>query len=216
MKKVAGILDHKISLDGYEHRTRIQSKIVAVENLKDDIIQYTFKFIKPNHVNYVPGQFILVKIQDNPEMFRAYSIAAFNEKEGTLSIGIKKMKDGYGTSIIFDTFKKGQEVDLEGPMGEELIVDKKAKKVLLVAGGIGITPFAPIVTDLIKDDTIEDVTLVYGANYEKEFIYKEEFNQLAKENNRFNFVQVAAFDDEWKGEKGFVTDYIKKTRFKRL
>lgn len=213
-EKVAGVLDSKISLEGYEYRTRIKSKISAIKNLKDDIIEYTFKFIEPNNIHYVPGQFILVKIQDNPEMFRAYSIAAFNEKEGTLSIGIKKMEGGYGTSIIFDTFKKGLNVDLEGPMGEELIIDKKAKKVLLVAGGIGITPFAPIVTDLIKDDTIEDVTLVYGANYEKEFIYKNEFSQLAKENNKFNFVQVAAFDDNWKGEKGFVTDYIKKRDLK--
>ncbi|WP_105617721.1 FAD-binding oxidoreductase [Vallitalea okinawensis] len=214
-KKVAQVLNKHVSLEGYENRIRIKSKIVNIKKLKDDIIEYTFKFVDPQKVNYEAGQFILVKIQDNPEMFRAYSISSYDEDGTALSVTIKKMDDGYGTNMIFDNFKIGNEIELEGPMGHELIVNKDAKNVLLVAGGIGITPFIPIVTDLIRNDNnIKNIKLVYGANYKNEFIYVDEFKQLEEEGYQFEFIQVAAFDENWTGEKGFVTDYMKKVDLK--
>ena len=45
-----------------------------------------------------------------------------------LSIIIKKVEKGYGTNIIFNDLKVGDIVELEGPMGDELIVDNSAKK----------------------------------------------------------------------------------------
>ena len=100
-------------------------------------------------------------------------------------------------------------------MGHELVVDKKAEKLLLVAGGIGITPFIPIVTDLVRNESnVKDFKLVYGANLEKEFIYVDEFEELEKQSDKFEFIRVAAFDENWKGDKGFVTDYMKKIDLK--
>lgn len=198
-------------ITGYENRQKIKAVIEKIKPIKDDINEYTFKFIKPNKVSYKAGQFILIKIQDNPEMYRAYSIASYNEDSSRLSIGIKKMKDGYGTSIIFKNFKEGDTVELEGPMGNELIIDKLAEKVVLVAGGIGITPFKAIVKDLIKNnDKIKEFKLIYGANYANEFIYDEEFSKLQTESDKFEYIKVAAFDENWKGKKGFVTDVMKE------
>lgn len=210
-EKTASYLKEHIDITGYKDRQKIKSKVIEVRDLKNDIIEYTFKFLQPQRVDYEAGQFILVKIQDNPEMYRAYSISSYNEDGTTVSVTIKKMKDGYGTNIIFDSFKVGDVVELDGPMGHELVVDKNAEKVLLVAGGIGITPFVPIVTDLVRNDSnVKDFKLVYGANLEKEFIYVDEFKELEGQSDKFEFVRVAAFDDDWKGEKGFVTDYMKK------
>jgi NAD(P)H-flavin reductase/NAD-dependent dihydropyrimidine dehydrogenase PreA subunit len=210
-EKVAEILDDKVGLEGYENRERINSKIVSVIELQDDVVEYTFEFLDSKVVDYKAGQFILVKIQDNPEMFRAFSISSYNEDGRKLSVTIKKMLNGYGTDIIFNGFKVGDEVILEGPLGNELIVDKKAEKVVLVAGGIGITPFIPIVTDIVKSNNdIKNVKLIYGANKKDEFIYIDEFKALEKVSDKFDLVQVVAFDENWQGEKGFVTDYIKK------
>ena len=98
---------------------------------------------------------------------------------------------------------------LEGPMGHELIVDKTQKKVLLVAGGIGITPFVSIAEDLIKDPgKVEEFTLIYGVNKEEEFIYRDLFEKFEQMSAKFTFVPVVAFDDQWRGEKGFVTDVL--------
>ena len=210
-EKVAEILDEHVSVVGYEDREKIKSQIMNIKELKNEIIEYTFEFLDKKVIDYKAGQFILVKIQESPEMFRAYSISSYNENGRTLSVTIKKMDDGFGTNIIFNNFKVGDIVELEGPLGRELVVDKNHKKVLLVAGGIGVTPFIPIVTDIIKSNNdIETVKLVYGANKGNEFIYTDEFKELENMGTKFELVPVVAFEDDWKGEKGFVTDYIKK------
>lgn len=210
-EKVAEVLDEKVGLEGYEGRQSIQAKISNIQELQADVTEYTFEFLEPVEVDYRAGQFILVKIQDEPEMFRAYSISSYNEDGKGLRVTIKKMPDGYGTDIIFTKFKVGDAIELEGPLGNELIVDKDAEKILLVAGGIGITPFIPIVTDIIRsDNNIKDVKLIYGANQDKEFIYIDEFKALEKLSDKFELIQVVAFEEKWQGEKGFVTDYMKK------
>ncbi len=198
-------------IDGYEDRQKILARIEKIVQIKDDIKEYTFKFEQPKKVDYKAGQFILVKIQNDPEMYRAYSIASYNEDGSRLTIAIKKMKDGYGTDIIFNNFKEGDQVELEGPMGHELIIDKTAEKVVLVAGGIGITPFVAIVKDLVKhSDNVKNFKLIYGANFENEFIYDEEFKKLQDESVKFEYIKVAAFDENWQGKKGFVTDVMKE------
>lgn len=198
------------SIFGYENRKTFTSTIHSIESVNETTNEYTFKF-DDKDVKYKPGQFILVKIQDNPEMYRAYSISRFDKKNKTITIDVKKMKDGYGTGIIFDTFKKGDQLILQGPMGHELIIDENAKEVVLVAGGIGITPFRAIVKYLVEKNTnIENFTLLYGANKENEFMFDEEFKKYEEMSDKFNYIKVVAFDDEYKGEKGFVTDVLKK------
>lgn len=197
-------------ITGYENRQKIKSVIEKITPIKNDIIEYTFRFETPQKLDYKAGQFILVKIQDDPEMYRAYSISSYNEDSRRLSITIKKMENGYGSDIVFNQFKEGQQVELEGPMGQELIIDESADKIVLVAGGIGITPFKAIVKDLVLNNKhLKNFKLIYGANYEHEFIYDDVFKELQAESDKFDYIKVVAFDENWKGKKGFVTDVMK-------
>lgn len=195
---------------GFEKRRKITALLEKVTPLAPDINEYTFKFIQPERVEYKAGQFILVKIMDDPVMFRAYSISSYNEDGRRVSITVKKMADGFGTNLIFENFKAGNIVELEGPMGRELVVDKNTPKVLLVAGGIGITPFVPIVRDLLENhSSVESVKLIYGVNKENEFIYDDYFQELAKKHSNFEYLKTVAVPEEgWTGHRGFVTDVM--------
>lgn len=196
--------------EGYERRQRIIAVVEKVNPLADDVIEYTFKFKQPAKVNYQAGQFILLKILDNPEMFRAYSISSYNEDGTRLSVTIKKFDNGFGTSIIYNNFREGDKVELEGPMGRELVVDKKTTKVLLVAGGMGITPFVPIVRDLLENKhSVRELKLIYGVNKENEFLYDDYFTALAAKYSNFAYYKTVAFPQEnWEGHRGFVTDVM--------
>ena len=201
----------KTSIEGYEERKHIIATIAAIKELKADVKEFTFTFKIPEIVSYKPGQFILVQIKQNPEMYRAFSISSYNKNNQSLSVTVKRMPKGFGSDIIFDTFNEGDVVHLEGPMGHELVVDKSQDKLLLVAGGIGITPFMAIVEDLVRDpQRVNEFTLIYGVNKEEEFIYRDVFEKFAHMSSRFTFIPVVAFDEGWKGEKGFVTDVLKQ------
>lgn len=204
----AGYIKKNVDLTGYENRQKISAVVESIIDMPNDIKEYTFKFVEPEVVDYKAGQFILIKIQDEPEMYRAYSISSFNEDGRSVSITIKKVTNGYGTSKIFDDIKVGDPIQLDGPMGRDLLVDEKADKVLLIGGGIGITPFIPIIKDLREKNFVSDVKLLYGANMENEFIYSDEFDALDNDYSEFELRRIAAFDEEWTGRRGFVTDHM--------
>lgn len=209
-KKAKAVFE-ETNLVGYENRQKIKAKIIGLLDLNNGVRQYTFQFIEPRIVDYKAGQFILVKIQEKPKMYRAYSISSFNEDGTELSITIKKDPKGYGTDIIFNQFKIDDLVELEGPMGAELVVDRSAEKLVFVAGGIGITPFLPMVQDVLNDENQnKKVTLIYGVNKEDEFLYHDELKALDLQSDQLEYKQVVASDDNWKGKKGFVTDVLKE------
>lgn len=214
-EKEAIRVKEETDMDGYEERKKITAVIKKIRKLDDDVNEYTFKFIEPERVDYRPGQFILVKIQDNPRMFRAYSISSCNKDGTELSVTIKKMPGGYGTGIIFNTFKEGDLVELNGPMGVRLVVNKNAGKILFVAGGIGITPFVPMAGDMVRNSNgAKDIKLIYGVNKVKEFIYDDHFTKLEAESNKFQYIKMVASDHSWSGKKGFVTDAMKEMDLK--
>jgi NAD(P)H-flavin reductase len=207
----AHLIAEETSLHGYENRQKIRARIEKVKEISGDVKEITFRFITPEKVSYEAGQFILVKVQEDPLMYRAYSISSYDEDGTGLSITVKKAPKGYGTEIIFTKFDEGEEIDLEGPMGAELIIDKSAEKVAFVAGGIGITPFVPMVQEALKGkNSLQEVKLIYGVNQASEFMYDDYFNHMEKENERFKYEKVVASDDAWTGRKGFVTDVLKE------
>ncbi len=213
-QKAASIIE-ETDIDGYKERRKIAAAITRVRKLSEDVNEYTFSLIEPERVEYSPGQFILVKISENPVMYRAYSISSCSGDGSELSVTVKKMPGGYGTGIIFDTFKEGDMIDLEGPLGSDLVPGKSSNKVLFVAGGIGITPFVSMTREMVeKAGCSKEVKLVYGVNKPEEFIYDDHFKKLKSNCKKFEYIKVVALDKSWKGRKGFVTDAMKEMDLK--
>ena len=203
-EKTSEFMMKNIKKEAGKNRKRFETTLMKVTDLKPDVKEFIFQ-LKDSSIKFISGQFILVKIKDNPEMFRAFSVSFFDEAESRIGVTVKQVPGGYGTDILFRDFKEGKDVVLEGPIGDELVIDDKTEKVLLVGGGIGITPFLPMVIDAVKNKNLQEIKLIYGVNKEEELLYNEEFERLERENSNFEFIKVAAFDENWQGEKGFVT-----------
>ncbi|MCL6479202.1 MAG: 4Fe-4S binding protein [Peptococcaceae bacterium] len=209
-EKEAARICEETDTDGYRKRRKIAAVIRKVRKLGEDVNEYTFRLIQPERVEFEPGQFILVKIQESPVMYRAYSISSYSGDGAELSITVKRMPGGYGTGIVFDTFKEGGLVELDGPMGRELVPGRESNKVLFVAGGIGITPFVSMTSEMVeKTGCSKEVKLIYGVNRPEEFIYDDHFEKLKSQCKKFEYIKVVASGDNWQGRKGFVTDAMK-------
>ncbi|MBS4022068.1 MAG: 4Fe-4S binding protein [Dethiobacter sp.] len=195
---------------GYNERKIHEAEIVAITKVKKDVSEFKFRLIDPETANYKPGQFILLKITDEPLLYRAYTISSINEDGTTLSIIVKKIEGGYATDVIFNTFKEGNIVTIEVPLGNELVVDKSANKLLLVANGIGITPFIPIVEDALKNSGAKEIHLIHGVRYENDFIYEEEFKHHDNSFESFHYSQVVSRPRGNSHRRGYVTDIIKE------
>ncbi len=203
-------LKEETSIEGYEHRQKIVAEILDINELAPDVREYSFSLKSPKQIECKAGQFILVKIQDGPKQYRAYSIASFNENRNELRVIIKKVKNGYGTTKIFNDFKIGDRVDLEGPMGNELVIDRNAEKVLFIANGIGITPFIAMTKDVLMNfPNVREVKLLAGQRYEHELLYQDYFLQFVKKYEHFEYIPVVSRDESSHFKNGYVTHELK-------
>lgn len=203
------------AIDGYENRQTIISRILDIKELGEEIREYTFAFETPEKVDYKAGQFILIKIQERPKAFRAYSISSYNEDSKKLKVIIKKVENGYGTDVIFNSFKVGDRVELEGPMGNDLVPDKSADKVLFIGNGIGITPFIALSKDVLTNyPNLKEVKLLDGQRYENEFLYHDYFKELHKAHEKFEYIPMVSRDNSTSIKKGYVTAALKDLELK--
>ena len=197
-------------LSGYENVMDIKARISAINVLDDNVNEYVFEFVSPEVVDIKSGQFILIKILDEPKQYRAYSISAIGADRRSLTVIIQRVAEGYGTTRIFENFSVGDVVDLKGPMGDELVVDENADKVLFIANGIGITPFIELSKSVLENlPNLTSLKLLAGKRKKSQLLYDAYFRNL-ENDARFEYIPVLSRDKDSGLRNGYVTDVLKE------
>lgn len=211
-KEEAEVIHKETSVDGFDKARSYQAVIEAIHELKDaSIREYTFILHEPAKMESLPGQFLLIKVDDREEMYRAYTISKIDRKGKRVSITVKRLEDGYGTNLLFRDFQEGDGVTLRGPMGSDLILNREARELLFIANGIGITPFVSMVSSLFEEsDTFYNgrVTLLYGARYEEDLIYDDFFQRVEESYPSFNYKPILSRPGGEEYERGYVTHLL--------
>ena len=129
-----------------------------------------------------PGQFCNVKVSESnfPLLRRPFSISDVDGDIISFMIDIV----GEGTKILSEK-KKGDKIDILGPLGRGFGLDGEFKVVIMVAGGIGLAPF-PFVEKYL--DGKKETRLYYGAR-NKENVIDYHFNNknISTDDGSFGF-----------------------------
>jgi ferredoxin-NADP reductase len=122
------------------------------------------------------GQFAIWRFLDRKRWWQAHPFSISAVPDGRrLRMTIKGIGDFSGA---IHTLKPGTPVLVEGPFGK--FIERPANpKVLLVAGGIGITPLRPLAEEMAGDGF--DVRVLYRAHSEGDVIFKKELEMLSAE-----------------------------------
>jgi len=159
----------------------------------------------------LPGQFIHVRIEDSydPILRRPFSIhdVCESRKKNRLTLRVLYEVVGKGTELLSQK-KPLSEIDMLGPLGNGFDLDKLrvAKKIYIVAGGMGVAPLFFLAKKIsetrnTKLETRNTIVLL-GAKTKHDILREKEFKDLGCE------VHVAT-EDGSKGFKGLVTDLLK-------
>ena len=165
-----------------------------------------------------------LKMKNPEETFRAYSMANHPAEGNIVMLNIRiatppwdrkkgKFMDvnpGICSSYIFSR-KPGDKVTLSGPYGEFFIKDTD-REMMFIGGGAGMAPMRSHIFDLFKTKgTDRKATFWYGARSLREVFYAEEFDEIEKKNDNFEW-QLALSeplpDDNWDGPTGFIHTVI--------
>ena len=144
-----------------------------------------------------PGQFIIVRSHDDAERI-PLTIADFDREKGTVTIIFQIV--GAGTMRL-NTLKVGECVaDFVGPLGRATHTEG-LHKVAVVGGGVGCAIAYPVTKKLFEQGC--EVHAIAGFRSQDLVILEDEFRS---HSTKF----VAMSDDGSWGEKGLVTDALKK------
>lgn len=140
---------------------------------------------KPNQqFSYIPGQYmewtLAHKGTDSRGNRRMFSLAS-SPTEKDLIVGVKfyEKSSSYKKAL----FKITPETPIVASQlnGDFVLPKDKNKKLVFIAGGIGITPYRSMVKYLLDTKDKRDIDILYGANTMDDFAYKDVFEQARKE-----------------------------------
>ncbi|MEM6605069.1 MAG: NADH:ubiquinone reductase (Na(+)-transporting) subunit F [Pseudomonadota bacterium] len=155
----------------------------------------------------------------NETVIRAYSMANYPEEKGVVKFNIRAatpppgaegIPPGQMSSWAFN-LKPGDKVTVYGPFGEFFAKDTDAEMVF-IGGGAGMAPMRSHIFDQLRRiGTDRKISFWYGARSLREMFYQEEYDQLAADNDNFEW-HVALSDpqpeDDWDGLTGFIHNVL--------
>jgi len=166
-------------------------------------------------------RFGFFKIESKIEepIIRAYSMANYPEEKGVVKFNIRiatpppgsqGIPPGQMSSWVFN-LKPGEKVKVYGPFGEFFAKDTDAEMVF-IGGGAGMAPMRSHIFDQLKRlGSKRKISFWYGARSLREMFYVEDYDQLAAENENFDW-HVALSDpqpeDNWDGLTGFIHNVL--------
>lgn len=172
-------------------------KVVSNEKLCPQFYRLCFD-AKPIKDHVKPGQFVHIRTNNGFEPFFRRPFSVYRAKR---HVEVFYEVVGPGTKLM-SQLKKGDDVDVLGPVGTPFMLPPKGtKQVVMIAGGIGVAPFL-MFSDVLKKLKL-DMILLYGGRTKGHVYPMKEF----KENGCKVFVST---DDGSAGVKGRVSELFSK------
>jgi ferredoxin-NADP reductase/ferredoxin len=102
---------------------------------------------------FVPGQFLTFRLPGRAgrPVPRNYSISSDPADLSQYRISVKREPEGMGSGYMHDAMKVGASIEAIGPRGDFGLDPVSTRPVLLLAGGIGITPLLAMAHALARD-----------------------------------------------------------------
>lgn len=176
----------------------IDAAVIANTRLSDD---YSVLALAAPEIAALaqPGQFVMVKTARgaDPLLRRPFSIFEILREAGGTPSGITLLNKrvGVGTRLLYDA-EPGGHIACLGPLGRPFAPVDPPAEAWMVAGGVGLAPFATLAGALVARKT--PTTLFYGARKGAELYYVDYFERLGVR-------VVLTTEDGSRGVKGFVT-----------
>lgn len=160
-----------------------RKSILTVMNIDNPCENYyVIKTKTDTNFTWTPGQngkFTLPNNTVEGKTFRIFSVASIYN-EGCLLIGFRTGKEISSFKKEMISLKEGDKIGFDGPRGSFKLQDKTSP-VILVAGGVGITPIRAIIKQL-ENDKSRNIELLYASS--DFYLFEDEIQEIILNNNK--------------------------------
>ncbi len=140
-----------------------------------------------------PGQHLTLRVEvDGVILRRPYSLCSDPADPDALAVTVKRVPGGRASTWLVDHVAPGDVIDVLGPHGRFGTAPDpdRARHVVLVAGGSGITPLLSIARALLRGEPASTVDLVYANRGYRSIILRDDLLALAAQHDRLRITWV--------------------------
>jgi ferredoxin-NADP reductase len=151
--------------------------VLAAFDESDEI--KTIRMARPDGFEFVAGQFIAVRVPiDGKDRVRCYSLSSAPGVRGYLEISVRRQ--GLVSGALHATAHAGAQLSIRSPNGAFRYPSGDDRPIVLLAGGVGITPLVSMLRHAVATEPSRRVTLLYSARTPADFAFRDELSMLAR------------------------------------
>jgi len=168
----------------------IGARAVVVDRVvreTDDAVSLTLRDRSGAPFVFSPGQFVTLILDVGGERVRrSYSISSSADEARTVTVTVKRVAGGKVSGHLVERAQAGMRLEVVGPAGafspSPASAPGSSRRLVLIAGGSGITPMMSIARTLLAREPGARIDLIYGSRSERDVIFRDALDELAREH----------------------------------
>jgi ferredoxin-NADP reductase len=168
----------------------------------------TYRMVDPGGgpvpFSYLPGQFLtlLLTVAGRP-VRRSYTIASPPSRRDYCEITVRRDPQGVVSRYLHDEVAEGGLVEVNAPSGRFTFAGQETDSIVLIAGGVGVTPMMCVVRYLTDLAWSGDIYLLYAAKRSEDVLFRDEIEYLVRRHPNLHVtLTVEAPDEAWPYRSG--------------
>ena len=191
-----------------------KEKLLLVLEQKLAVAKDTFNFLFPlqKKLAFQPGQYLEWTLgHKNPDSRgnRRYFTIASSPTEKKLMMGVRFYPEASSYKKALLSLKPGDKIIAGQLTGDFTMPKDPNKKLVFVAGGIGITPFRSMIKYLLDTAQKRDIVILYANPGPEDIAYKDIFDQALSQlqiPTSYILTNKQKIPANWKGDIGYLDD----------
>ena len=169
-------------------------------------------------VSFIPGQYFFVTLDPSDEVHtdeltHHFSIVNSPGQKKTLALTTRLRLDQSLFKRTLNESKVGDEVEIGKINGSFVLPEDTTKPIVLIALGIGITPYVSMLRWAFEENKDYQFDVIYSDNEVKSMAFLDELKQMDGAHDNMKLVMSVTRDETWRGEKRhvdgtFVKEYL--------
>ena len=186
----------------------LELKLIEAKN--ESPFSKTFKFgLDRTNLDYQAGQYLTLDlpVEDERGKRRPFTISSSPTEKDFLTITTRIGPSPFKQTL--NTLEIGAKTQIKAPYGNFVLPSDNSKPVVMLAGGIGITPFRSMIRFASDTKLSLPITLLYSNRTPQDIPFKAEFDQLKDLNQYFKpvyTVNETEMSEKWTGLTGFIDE----------
>ena len=167
-------------------------------------------------VEFTPGQYFFVTLDPEDEAHQEelthhFSIVNSPNEKGVLAMATRLRLDQSLFKRTLNDAKVGDQAEIGKIGGSFGLPEQTDKPIVLIALGIGITPYISMLRWAFEENKAFDFTVIYSDNEVKSMAFLDELNAMEAAHPNLRLITSVTGQEDWDGDKRHVDgDFVKE------